>query len=361
KYKRCCLETDSTFKITANKSEQLKKAYSNMYKSVYIYASKRKDFNELCTDASNMFFPKKLLNYNEDINIVFNSYFLKDYVIKGTETTIALDFYKEYADKLSNLQANILYSMISSHIGLYKIESINNTQLIITDVLTNNKFEILDNLLSKHLNVGECIIANIMNIAGLNIISEILYKINSQSIFDTLFDDLSSLYNKEIASYDCVEDFLRNNTLLFYCHIMQIVSPEACKYFEKLVNNIDNLEIVNADSSEVLNNEVNDLEVLNDEANDLDCDNKSNSISLSPETFNKIDSEYVMEVLDILSSSVEDNNLNKVSESGWVSAAEYHVKKMHGLNITQSQIAEKYNISTSTLGKRYKVVKEFSL
>ena len=47
----------------------------------------------------------------------------------------------------------------------------------------------------------------------------------------------------------------------------------------------------------------------------------------------------------------------KGSENGWAAAVEYHIKKVAGENITQAQISKKYEISPSTLGKRYKDLK----
>ena len=47
----------------------------------------------------------------------------------------------------------------------------------------------------------------------------------------------------------------------------------------------------------------------------------------------------------------------KGSENGWAAAVEYHIKKNAGESITQAQISKKYEISPSTLGKRYKDLK----
>ena len=44
----------------------------------------------------------------------------------------------------------------------------------------------------------------------------------------------------------------------------------------------------------------------------------------------------------------------KGSENGWAAAVEYYIKKDAGEAITQAQISKKYEISPSTLGKRYK-------
>lgn len=47
----------------------------------------------------------------------------------------------------------------------------------------------------------------------------------------------------------------------------------------------------------------------------------------------------------------------KGAENGWAAAVEYYVKKEAGQPITQVQISKKYDISSSTLGKRYKDLK----
>ena len=47
----------------------------------------------------------------------------------------------------------------------------------------------------------------------------------------------------------------------------------------------------------------------------------------------------------------------KGAENGWAAGVEYYVKKEAGQTITQAQIAKKYEISPSTLGKRYKDLK----
>jgi transcription initiation factor TFIIIB Brf1 subunit/transcription initiation factor TFIIB len=47
----------------------------------------------------------------------------------------------------------------------------------------------------------------------------------------------------------------------------------------------------------------------------------------------------------------------KGSENGWAAAVEYHIKKEAGKTVTQAQISKKYDVSSSTVGKRYKELK----
>ena len=51
------------------------------------------------------------------------------------------------------------------------------------------------------------------------------------------------------------------------------------------------------------------------------------------------------------------NTSIKGSENGWAAAVEYYIKKDAGETITQAQVSQKYEVSSRTLGKRYKALK----
>ena len=53
----------------------------------------------------------------------------------------------------------------------------------------------------------------------------------------------------------------------------------------------------------------------------------------------------------------ESNKSIKGSENGWAAAIEYYIKKAAGETVTQVQVSEKYEVSPSTLGKRYKALR----
>ena len=70
-----------------------------------------------------------------------------------------------------------------------------------------------------------------------------------------------------------------------------------------------------------------------------------------------VESEYLDSCINFWNEFKEANGEVKGSENGWAAAVEYHIKKVAGQVITQAQISKKYEISPSTLGKRYKDLK----
>ena len=70
-----------------------------------------------------------------------------------------------------------------------------------------------------------------------------------------------------------------------------------------------------------------------------------------------VEAEYLNSCIDFWNEFKEANGEVKGSENGWAAAVEYHIKKVAGQVITQAQISKKYEISPSTLGKRYKDLK----
>ena len=70
-----------------------------------------------------------------------------------------------------------------------------------------------------------------------------------------------------------------------------------------------------------------------------------------------VEAEYLDSCIAFWNEYKEANGEVKGSENGWAAAVEYHIKKVAGETITQAQISKKYEISPSTLGKRYKDLK----
>ena len=70
-----------------------------------------------------------------------------------------------------------------------------------------------------------------------------------------------------------------------------------------------------------------------------------------------VEEEYLKSCIDFWNEFKNTNGEVKGSENGWAAAIEYHIKKVNGQTITQAQISKKYEISPSTLGKRYKDLK----
>ena len=70
-----------------------------------------------------------------------------------------------------------------------------------------------------------------------------------------------------------------------------------------------------------------------------------------------VEKEHIDSCIEFWNEYKQANGEVKGSENWWAAAVEYHIKKVAGQNITQAQISKKYEISPSTLGKRYKDLK----
>ena len=72
---------------------------------------------------------------------------------------------------------------------------------------------------------------------------------------------------------------------------------------------------------------------------------------------NNIEDKYLQKGLDLWNKFKKTNTSIKGSENGWAAAVEYYIKKDAGETITQAQVSQKYEVSSRTLGKRYKALK----
>ena len=72
---------------------------------------------------------------------------------------------------------------------------------------------------------------------------------------------------------------------------------------------------------------------------------------------NNIEDKYLQKGLDLWNKFKKSNTSIKGSENGWAAAVEYYIKKDAGETITQAQVSQKYEVSSRTLGKRYKALK----
>ena len=70
-----------------------------------------------------------------------------------------------------------------------------------------------------------------------------------------------------------------------------------------------------------------------------------------------VEAEFIDGCIAFWNKYKEANSDVKGAANGWAAGVEYYVKKEANQTITQAQISKKYEISPSTLGKRYKDLK----
>lgn len=356
KYKKCCIDKDKKNSFELKKIMKLKESYLKAHENVMNYASQREDFEKIKDEASKLFFLKKM-ECPQEILPVFNTFMIKDFLLEENRSNLIVEYYNKFKSKLSSLEVNILYNTILSYISLYSVESVDDYKIKLKDLFTNEIIEVQDNVLGNTLVVKSVYIANIVKIGGINILTNILLEISAKNVLENIVCDLIEIYDNYKEDYETKQEFLRRNCLLFYYHILQIILPEIVEEFEKMINESLSLKESNEISSD------DDIQIVANanKKEELNLEKQENcNVKFTKEVIDKIDLKLKDEVLVMLASLLKDKAVSKVAEAGWVSAVEYHIKKESGESATQSEIAKKYNVSSSTLGRRYKVVKEFS-
>lgn len=328
KYKKCCLNKDKQKSILINKLEFSQKHEMDLSKKLFEYSRREKFYNEYIK-AKDKFFIINDSESNKKFGNLFNTYYIQDYITNQNKT-IGVMFYDEINHKLNIIEKNILKSKLNSYISIYEVIEINQDKTILKDLLINEDNYVDDLNITKDLKVGEIIIGRIANIVNVNKFIDTVFSISS-SIKDVISMDVNNMYENHKNIYTDIKHFLVYNTNVFYKYIQQLLDPKVGEHLKKQ-NKYTNTEKIEK--------------------------NEKPECSVEKLIKENLESTYLEVALTTWEEYKSNNTDIKGNENGWASALEYHIKKEDGLNITQGDIAKKYKISPSTLGKRYKEIKE---
>ena len=146
-----------------------------------------------------------------------------------------------------------------------------------------------------------------------------------------IVNDIKTLFGQYEDLYKDMKTFLIHHTHILYKYMQQLLEPSIADYLKK--------------QKEEKMDKLAEVAVTED-----DC-------KVCTVLKQNVEAEYLNSCIDFWNDFKEANGEVKGSENGWAAAVEYHIKKVAGQVITQAQISKKYEISPSTLGKRYKDLK----
>ena len=328
KYKKCCLQKNQLTEFTRNKILYAKGLYKNMENKIYQY-SKLSKFNNDREKCTNKFYISQESNYI--INKLYNTYFINDY-INNEGNTVIKRF--EYDNKLAlnKSQRSILSAIIKSNISIFKIEDIGTTKMTIRDYFTDNKIIVEDMDIFKSLKKDDNIIARLVNVQGMNIFVHECIKVSKENM-KIIFENITQLYKTNNKNAKSIKEFLYYNSELLYKFAQQIILNDESYIVTPLTLNKSNIKEAKTNNEQ--NQNINIYDILK----------------------NNIEEQYLQKGLDLWKKFIKSNKSIKGNENGWAAAVEYYIKKDAGETITQAQVSQKYEISPSTLGKRYKELK----
>lgn len=329
KYKRCCLNKDIVSERAGRKTELSQKQYTDLYSKLYEYSRQEKFKNEH-EKAKEMFYIMQNDNVNAKFERFFNTYLIQDHIMENKKV-MTVGFLEENGGKLSQSEVAILKNLFESYVSLYEVKEISTGKIILKDCLSGREVCTEDVKLLRSFKIGSCMIARMVEIEDTNILIDVTISISNE-VRDIILNDVVNLFNQYKDLYKDMKTFLIYHTHVLYKYVQQLLDPSISEYLKR--------------ERDMKNEKVNS----NDGLTEVEC-----------------------KVLDTLKENVEEENIDaciqiwkdykkkhvdiKGAENGWAAAVEYYVKKEAGQSITQVQISKKYDVSSSTLGKRYKDLK----
>ncbi|WP_199533603.1 YecA family protein [Romboutsia maritimum] len=328
KYKRCCLNKDVISERASRKVDLSQKQYSELYTKIYEY-SRQEKFKEEYKKAQEMFYIVDNEEINKNFERFFNTYFMQDHIMENKKV-MTVEFFEENKDALNTFEINILRSLFESYVSVYQVKEITPGNVLLKDCLTDKEVYTEDVNLLKSFKVGSSMIARVVEIEGISILIDITISI-SDAVKDVIVNDIMNLFNQYEDLYKDMNTFLIHHTHILYKYMQQLLDPSVAEYLKKQKE--DKIQKSN-----------------NVEITEGDC-------KVTTMLKQNVDDEYVGASLEFWNEYKSVHGEVKGSENGWAAAIEYHIKKEAGQSITQAQISKKYEISPSTLGKRYKELK----
>ncbi|WP_199534046.1 YecA family protein [Romboutsia weinsteinii] len=326
KYKRCCLNKDVVLERAGRKIVLSQKQYSELYTKIYKFAQQDK-FNSEREKAKEMFYIVENENTSEKFERFFNTYFIQDHIMEDKKV-MTVEFFEENKMNLNKVEMDILRSLFESYVSIYEVKEILDGKVLLEDCLTKQEVHTDDVNLLKDFNVGDCMIARMVTIEDVSILIDITISI-SESVKDVIANDITTLFAQYEDIYKDIKTFLIHHTHILYKYIQQLLDPTVAEHLK------NQREQKSSQQGEVVEDDCNVCSMIR----------------------NNADKEDVDACIAFWKSFKESQGEVKGSENGWAAAVEYHIKKESGQTVTQAQISKKYDISPSTLGKRYKDLK----
>lgn len=328
KYKKCCLNKDVVTERAGRKVSLSQSQYSELYTKLYEY-SRQDRFKEECEKAKEMFYIVEDEAINSKFERFFNTYFIQDHIM-DSKKVMTVEFYEDNRDSLSRNEVEILRNLFESYVSVYEVKEVLDGKVLLKDCLTEKEVYTEDVKLLADFNVGSHMIARIVDIEDTSILIDITISISS-AVKDVIVNDIMYLFKQYEDLYKDVNTFLIHHTHILYKYMQQLLDPSVAEYLRK--------------QKEEKTEQLSEIAVTEE-----DC-------KVSAILSKNVEQEYLDACIEFWEEYKNVNEEIKGSENGWAAAVEYHIKKVAGQTITQAQISKKYEISPSTLGKRYKDLK----
>ncbi|WP_195940211.1 YecA family protein [Romboutsia sp. 1001713B170131_170501_G6] len=334
KYKKCCLNKDVVMERAERKVSSTQKQYSQLYTRIQEFAKQDK-FKEECEKAKEMFYIVEDEATNEKFERFFNTYFIQDHIMENKKV-MTVEFYEENRDNLTTQDVEVLRSLFESYVSVYEVTEILEGKIVLKDCLTEREISTEDINLLKDFKVGSCMIARIVEIEGTSILIDVTISI-SNAVKDVICNDVRYLFNQYEDLYKDMKTFLIHHTHILYKYMQQLLDPSIAEYLKE-------------QKESKMKKVQEEVALTSEEGQEDDC--KVCSVLRQ-----NVEAEHIDACVSFWKEYTKTNSDVKGSENGWAAAVEYHIKKNAGESITQAQISKKYEISPSTLGKRYKDLK----
>ena len=328
KYKKCCLNKDIASERSSRKVGLSQKQYYELYSKICDF-SKDDKFKEEYEKAKETFFIMNDDEVNEKFERFFNTYFIQDHIMENKKV-MTVEFFEANRDSLDVVERDILRSLFESYVSVYTVKEINDDKVLLQDCLNNTEIYTEDVNLLKDFTTGSPIIARVVSVGETNILIDITISI-SEAIKDTIVNDIKNLFNQYEDIYNDMKTFLIHHTHILYKYIQQLLEPSIAEYLK------NQKEEKATQAQEV---------AITEEDDEIIVMLKQN-----------VEAEFIDECIKFWNKYKEANLDVKGAANGWAAGVEYYVKKEANQTITQAQISKKYEISPSTLGKRYKDLK----
>ena len=334
KYKKCCLNKDVVSERAGRKVGLSQKQYSELYTKIQQFAKQDK-YQEEYEKAKEMFYIVEDEVINAKFERFFDTYFIQDHIMENKKV-MTVEFYEDNRDNLATKEVEILRNLFESYVGIYEVKEVQDDKILLIDCLTEKEVYTEDVNLLKDFEVGSCMIARIVTVEETSILIDVTISI-SDAVKDVICNDIKHLFNQYEDLYKDMKTFLIHHTHILYKYMQQLLDPSIAEYLkqqkEAKMNQV--ADEVAMTQEDVIEDECNVCSVLRQ----------------------NVEKEHIDACIAFWNEYKDANGEVKGSENGWAAAVEYHIKKVAGENFTQAQISKKYEISPSTLGKRYKDLK----
>jgi len=334
KYKKCCLNKDVVSERAGRKVGLSQKQYSGLYTKIQEYAKQDK-FKEEYEKAKEMFYILEDEATNEKFERFFNTYFVQDHIMESKKV-MTVEFYEDNRDNLNTKEVEILRNLFESYVGIYEVKDVLDGKILLKDCLTEKEVYTEDVNLLKDFKIGSCMIARIVSIEDTSILIDVTISISS-SVKDVICNDIISLFNQYEDLYKDMKTFLIHHTHILYKYMQQLLDPSIAEYLKQ-------------QKEAKMDKAAQEVALTQEDENEDEC-------KVCLVLRQNVEKEHIDSCIAFWNEYKQANGDVKGSENGWGAAVEYHIKKVAGENITQAQISKKYEISPSTLGKRYKDLK----